>query len=51
MEAKELSDEELGKRLAVDEEREKQHSRCETTVRDILIKGKLQIQFSAPRGE
>jgi hypothetical protein len=39
MEAKEVSDEELNQRLVVEEMRERQHNQCETTIRDILIKG------------
>lgn len=45
MEVKEVSDEELNQRLAVEEMRERQHSQCETTIRDILIKGKRPIHL------
>ncbi len=34
-----MSDEELNQRLMVEEMRERQHNQCETTIRDILIKG------------
>jgi hypothetical protein len=45
MEAKEVSDEELNQRLVVEEMRERQHSQCETTIRDILIKGARAINL------
>jgi hypothetical protein len=38
-ETKEVSDEELTRRFELEDMVEKQHSRCETTVRDVLIQG------------